>query len=127
MREQGDQLLGHQFDKLSGMLSGAVEQSDRSAIISLSDVTETEGGMRVICKTIDQPVDVLAERRRRSSDTLNRRGEAPVNIVGLSAEWLLAWMERKVYRPPYLLRSLRGKHGDHKRPLGLLNQVFELV
>ena len=79
--------------------------------------------MRVICKTIDQSVDVLAERRRRSSDTISRRGEGPVKIGGVSAGWLLAWMERKVYRPPYLLRSPRGKH----RPLGLLNQVFELV
>lgn len=78
-------------------------------------------------ETIDQPVDVLAERRRRSSDTLSRRGEVPVKIVGVSTEWLLAWMERKVYRPPYLLRSLRGKHSDHKIPLGLLNQVIELV
>ena len=93
----------------------------------MSDVTEKEGGMRVICKAIDQSVDVLAERRRRSSDTISRRGEGPVKIVGVSAGWLLAWMERKVYRPPYLLRSPRGKHSDHKTPLGLLNQVFELV
>ena len=28
-----------------------------------SDVTEMEGGMRVISKTIDQPVDVLVEHR----------------------------------------------------------------
>ena len=86
--------------------------------------------MRVICKTIDQPVDVLVEHRRRSSDTLSRRGEVPIKIIGVSTEWLLAWIENTVYRPPYLLRSLRarGKRSDHnKRSLGLIDQVFELV
>ena len=47
----------------------------------MSDVKETEGGMQVICETIDQLVDVLVEHRRRSSDTLSRRGEVPIKII----------------------------------------------
>ena len=69
MHEWRDQMLGHQSDKLSWYViwSG---QAVRLQTLYLSkhflmgDVTETEGGMRVICKTIDQPVDVLVEHRR---------------------------------------------------------------
>ena len=102
--ERKDQPLGHQLDELSWYVirSGRAVPSQSlylSKHFLMSGVTETEGGMRVICKTIDQPVDVLAERRRRSSDTLSRRGEVPIKIVGVSAEWLLAWMERRCIVP----------------------------
>ena len=125
-------MLGHQDEKLSWYVirSGRVVRSlflYLSKHFPMSDVTETEGRMRVICKTIDQPVDVLVGHQRRSRHALNRRGEVPIMIVGVSTEGLLAWMENKVYRPPYLLRSLRVKRSDHKRPLGLFDQVFELV
>ena len=124
-------MLGHQFEKLSWYVirSRRAVRSQSFYLFKhflMNDVTETEGGMRVICKTIDQPVDVLVEHWRRSSDTLSRRGEVPVKIVEVRTERLLAWMENTVYRPPYLLRSLRGKRSDHKRLLGLLDQVFEL-
>ena len=62
-------------------------------------MTETEGGMGVICKTIDQPVD---ERCRQSSDMPSHEGEVPFKIVRISMEQLLAWMENTMY-PPYLL------------------------
>ena len=87
-------MLGHQFDKRSWYVirSGRTVRSQSlypSKHFLMSDVIETEGGMRVICQTIDQPVDVLVEHRRRSSNTLSRRGEVPIKIVEVSTERLL--------------------------------------
>ena len=88
-------MLGHQLDKHSWYVirSGRTVRSQSfypSKHFLMSDVIETEGaGMRVICQTIDQPVDVLVEHRRRSSNTLSRRGEVPIKIVEVSTERLL--------------------------------------
>ena len=78
MREQRDQMLGHQFEKLSWYVIRS-RRAVRSQSLYLfkhflmNDVTETEGGMRVICKTIDQPVDVLVEHWRRSSSAVEAK------------------------------------------------------
>ena len=86
MRERRDQILRQQFDKLSNdvIWSSRVVRSQflyLSKHFLMGDVTETEGGMRVICKTIDQPIDVLV----RSLST----GDEAVTRSAVEAKYLL--------------------------------------